>query len=441
MRTVLLSVLSTALLTATASGVRAKDDSRAVVQRAVRLLGGEAKLARALVAVKYSVEGTDHRRDDARFTGEFFVQMPDQARYSFTYPNGPIGTLVHGKNRDKGWIAIDGAAEERDEDGFQTVRKLQQADHVIELLPVLKDKAYTLAAQGESKVEDETVIGVKVSCKDLPDVLLYFDKAGGLLRKAEIRITKASGQETVYDEVYSDYRVVDPAAADERVLKQARLPADGASLLSLFRRHVLTEADRQTIRASIRRLGDVSFRIRKKAANDLVARGMAAVSYLRRAANDGDPEISRGAEQCLTRIEQNTGGTPVLAAAARLVAIRKPAGAAEVLLAYYPHAPDETVTREVAAALAEIGRGSQKPDKVLVQALADKDAVKRALARLAVGKDKGAYDHQPGRRLLISGVKRPMQGVIRHDGRKVMTWKITDVQFYNRLDDALFDKP
>ena len=58
----------------------------------------------------------------------------------------------------------------------------------------------------------------------------------------------------------------------------------------------------------------------------------------------------------------------LMAAACRLVAIRKPTGAAEVLLAYLPCAPDEAVVNEVRAALAAVAMRDGKPEVVLLQA-------------------------------------------------------------------------
>src|SRR5581483_5467189 len=85
-------------------------------------------------------------------------------------------------------------------------------------------------------------------------------------------------------------------------------------------------------------------------------------------------------------------------------ALRKPAGAAEVLLSYLPTAPDETVAREVRAALAAVAFRDGKPDQALLQAMKDKDSQRRTVAAALVG--PGANPQEiPGQRLLLPGLK------------------------------------
>src|SRR5262249_54039341 len=66
--------------------------------------------------------------------------------------------------------------------------------------------------------------------------------------------------------------------------------------------------------------------------------------------------------------------------AARLLALRKPDGASKALLDYIPFAEQEYLAAEIRTALAALAVRDGKPDPVVVEALADRQAARRAPA-------------------------------------------------------------
>jgi HEAT repeat protein len=175
----------------------------------------------------------------------------------------------------------------------------------------------------------------------------------------------------------------DEAAADESVLKEAKVPVDAPGLLEFFRRRTVDIGDEARLKALVRQLGDDSFETREQASRQLVAAGARARPHLRLAVNDPDVEISRRARECLRQIEEGTAAV-VLRAAVRVLARKRAAGAAAVLLNYLPSAEDGLVAEEVRLALAALTGPEGKPDPLLVAALEDKLAVKRAAAGAAL---------------------------------------------------------
>src|SRR5262245_1940075 len=123
---------------------------------------------------------------------------------------------------------------------------------------------------------------------------------------------------------------------DETMVRDAKIATEGPALLDFFRLRTLKDADRDKIHALIRKLGDDDFGVRGQASTDPVGRGPQAVALLRQATVNPDVEIARRAETCLERIDKKhaTPSVAVSSAVARLVGKRKPAGAADVLLAY-----------------------------------------------------------------------------------------------------------
>ena len=91
--------------------------------------------------------------------------------------------------------------------------------------------------------------------------------------------------------------------------------------------------------------------MREAASQELSTLGRRSLPQLREAAGSKDVEAARRAKMLIERIEEDPAHR-LPAAALRLLAMRKPAGAVEALLAYLPHAEDESLTTEVQKSLA-----------------------------------------------------------------------------------------
>jgi HEAT repeat protein len=174
-------------------------------------------------------------------------------------------------------------------------------------------------------------------------------------------------------------------AFDEATCKAAGQATDGPALLEFFRQRTLSEADLARLSATVRRLGDPSYRLRAEATSILCAVGRAALPLLRQAVRDPDPEVMRRAEVCLRKIESKAE-LPVTLAAARLLSRLRPEGSTAVLLAYLPFADDEIIEEEIFAALGVVAFRDGKPDPLLVSAANDKAPVRRAAAALILAR-------------------------------------------------------
>src|SRR5262249_42782358 len=142
-------------------------------------------------------------------------------------------------------------------------------------------------------------------------------------------------------------------AADEKLLKEHGIATDGEGLVQFFRQRSLKEV-KEHLEGWVRDLGSASFHKRQEATQQLIQRGAPALPFLKAALVHADLEVGRRAELCTRRIE--TGPGPALpAAAARLLAERKPPGALEVLLQHLPQSEDEIVEHEILASVAALG--------------------------------------------------------------------------------------
>src|SRR5262249_60607185 len=117
-------------------------------------------------------------------------------------------------------------------------------------------------------------------------------------------------------------------------------------------------------------------------------------------ANAGDDRAAAGGPgQCLQHIE-GAAGAALVKAAARIVGQQRPAGTAEVLLAYLPFAEDDETIRELEGALAAVALRDGQPDSTLTKALADPLPVRRAAAAEALCRAGGSRLHAQVRPLL-----------------------------------------
>lgn len=159
------------------------------------------------------------------------------------------------------------------------------------------------------------------------------------------------------------------------------LKSEGPDLLNEFRQRSVNDPDREKTETLIKKLGDDAFDVREKATADLIAMGSPVALLLRQAVNNTDPEISQRAQKILERIDKDKAvSTPLAAVSARLVAYRKPAGAAEALLNYLPFAEDPITAAEIQSALIDVAIRDGKVEPAVAKALQDGSPLRRSAA-------------------------------------------------------------
>jgi len=414
-----------------------KEEARAVIARAIKAQGGEALLGKAK-AVQVKSKGI---LLNSRFTSEVFKQLPGQYKViiHLAGPDEKI-KLVVVLNGEKCWVQSGQDKAQEDPTTRAEMNDVAYVDAVSNLLSLLKENDYSFTPIREALIQRQPATGVRVASRGHPDVNLYFAKADGLLIKVEFKHKdRASGKEHLLEQYFIEYQEVESVAVNEQALKAARIAPEGAALLDFLRKRTLDDARRSKAKPLIRELGNAEFEVREKAERQLLALGEAAVPSLSEAVNDSDPEIARRSRELLKKIG-NPSDPNVVLAAIRHLAYRKTEGAAEVLLAYLPSAPNEEVRQEAQAALAAVAVRDGKPDKVLLEALSAKDPARRTAAAAALGQDGDGKD-RPARRVFLPGFKVPMKGLDYRDGKEERSWEVTEVKFFDSLPESTFAKP
>src|SRR5262245_12893903 len=168
MRSLLAALLSTVILLGLGARLGAQEDARALIVKAVAAVGGEEKLSRQ-GAMETKMKGTiPVGGDNFPFTATVVTQQlpggDSQAKFTLdveilTQKHNITQTVAGGK----GWKTLDGQLSDLTDAEVQEMRRSAYVDQVTGLVDLLKDKAFTLTALGEGKVNDQPVLGVKVA--------------------------------------------------------------------------------------------------------------------------------------------------------------------------------------------------------------------------------------------------------------------------------------
>jgi len=204
-------VTITLFVAAPAVVARADDkDPKAVLEKAIKAVGGEEKLKKA-EAISWKSKGT------ITFNGnEMDVKTTATARGLDHYrreseidANGEARKFTIVVAGDKGWRKFGDEPQALEEDGLAN----QKRTAYLEVLPVtlvaLKGKDFKLEPAAEESVDGKPAVGVKVTGPDQKDFTLYFDKESGLPVKLVAQVAGFQGGEHKQETTYKDYKDFD----------------------------------------------------------------------------------------------------------------------------------------------------------------------------------------------------------------------------------------
>jgi outer membrane lipoprotein-sorting protein len=220
MKTLLFSVLAVGLLFAGgAAGADDQPDAKTLLDKAIKAMGGQAKLANLnTVSAKAKITGSPGGQEITVDIDGLWQGM-NQYRADANVQEGGNnfrGVLVF--NGDKGWIKKGDNTKDAPDGVVPFIQNIFYAGRMPQLLPALKDKAYTLAPLGEVKVGTQAAVGLSIRHSDRKDVSLFFDKQSGLPLKSEVRLADPKGKEITVEFHYSDYKDFDGVKLSSKVM-------------------------------------------------------------------------------------------------------------------------------------------------------------------------------------------------------------------------------
>jgi RNA polymerase sigma factor (sigma-70 family) len=188
---------------------RDENDANTVLDKAIRAIGGEARLRQAK-AVWWKARGKSFNDgNEVAFTNETTVQGLDQLRMEWEDEiDGKRFPGVTVLNADKGWRKSGDDLTKLDGDRLANQKRNLYLLVVPVTLVPLKEKAFQIKPAGEVKVDDKPAIGLNVTGPDGKDFNLFFDKKSSLLVKIEVRMG-SGGKEFTQETFFSDFRDFD----------------------------------------------------------------------------------------------------------------------------------------------------------------------------------------------------------------------------------------
>jgi hypothetical protein len=198
------AAFATALLFVPFVPARAGDgDAKSVLDKAIKALGGEDKLAKA-EAFSVKAKGTVvFNGNESDSTMELTVKGLDHLRREFGNDQFHAVVVLAG---DKGWRRFGDNSSDIEGDGVANEKRFIYLQVIPITLVPLKGKGFKYEAAGEEKVGDKPAVILKVTGPDGKDFTISFDKESGVPVKVVAKVIGFQGQEFTSETTFADYK-------------------------------------------------------------------------------------------------------------------------------------------------------------------------------------------------------------------------------------------
>jgi hypothetical protein len=200
---VLVSTFAVACGTARAD----EQEAKAVVDKAIKAMGGEEKLAKAEI-IDWSGQTKMTFNDN---TNEFKSHVTAKGLTHFRSEmdgefngNAFKGMIVLAK--DKAWRKFGENQTELEGDALTNQKRNVYLQIIPATLVALKNKEFKLESTADEKVGDKPCAVVKVTAPDGKNFTLYFDKESGLPVKLTALVAGFQGNEAEQETTFNNYK-------------------------------------------------------------------------------------------------------------------------------------------------------------------------------------------------------------------------------------------
>jgi hypothetical protein len=201
-------LLAGVLLSVLGSPARADDkEVKAILDRAIKAVGGEDKLARATAFTWKTRGATTVLGKDNPFTRQATAQGLDH--YRAESENEIDGNTVKGMtiiNGERGWRKFGEQGREMNEPALARMKRSIYLTVVPMTLLPLRGKGFKIEKAGEEKVGGKAAVGLKVTGPDDKEFKIFFDKESGLPVKLVATVQGFPNKEVKEEITYSGYK-------------------------------------------------------------------------------------------------------------------------------------------------------------------------------------------------------------------------------------------
>jgi hypothetical protein len=183
-------------------------DATAILDKAIKALGGEEKLGKVASAASWTAKGTiTFMGSDNAITTRSVVQGLNQSRMEFEGDFGGMQvkgvTIIAG---DKGWREFGGERQELGKDDIANEKRRVQLTLIPVTIVPLKGKEFKVETIAEEKVSDKPAVGIKAVGPDGKELRVYFDKESGLPVRTVAKVIGFMGEEFTQETTFGDYQ-------------------------------------------------------------------------------------------------------------------------------------------------------------------------------------------------------------------------------------------
>jgi len=185
--------------------LRAAESPQQLLARAIRAHGGEERLM-ADRAEQVQMRGM-HYVGQAKvpFTNTITLHWPGRFKSVLSLGKTHVINLLDG---ERAALMVDGQAQKMPATQLSQMRQTLALNHIMRLVPLVRDKAVSLTPLGEYTIQGTAVVGLAVKRAGWPEVKLFFDKQTALLRASEQVLHTPGSTPVVQQARYSDHRDV-----------------------------------------------------------------------------------------------------------------------------------------------------------------------------------------------------------------------------------------
>jgi hypothetical protein len=183
-------------------------DAKALLDKALKAMGGEEKVAKLKMgSTRGKVTGSAGGQNLELVLAATWKDTDKLHLDADVNEGGQMHKAVFVINADKGWMKRDGGEAMDAPPGVtEAVLSVVHAVRMPQLLSALRGDAYKLAPVGEAQVNGKPAVGISVSRDGYKQINLYFDKETGLPAKCETTIMEPGGGERKFEFTFTDYK-------------------------------------------------------------------------------------------------------------------------------------------------------------------------------------------------------------------------------------------
>ncbi|CAN5567089.1 hypothetical protein BH10PLA2_BH10PLA2_26030 [soil metagenome] len=189
------------------SFARADDGAPAILDKAIKALGGEEALSK-VKASSMKAKGTINvMGNDNPFSIVVMVQGLDHSKQEVDAEFGGMKIkFVSILAGNKGWRSFAGMTMELEGDALNEAKRAQYLQLMTMNPTVLKGKGFKVATAPSEKVGGKTALGLKVTGPDGKTCMMYVDEATGLPVRMVAKVKDFQGEEFTQSSTFSDYK-------------------------------------------------------------------------------------------------------------------------------------------------------------------------------------------------------------------------------------------